>query len=151
MSNTARPWLNAVPWESVLTLNRTLCQAQKVEARNNTGGFEAAQGLWSAAQSRTLSLRAAVGICHDACASKPFTFNNGNTFAAIARTLIDEHFKHIPPVEAQILRTTVCHYIVDQIGAKELDQVLRHFEPKLAAAAANPVPRTEPVAARAGA
>ncbi len=155
MSNSARPWLNAVPWESVVTLNRALCHAQKVEPLNNAKGFDAAQRLWMASQPKNISLRAVVEICHEACELKPFTFNNGNTFAAVARTLIDEHFKHIPPVEAQILRTTVCHYIVDQIGAKELQQVLRHFEPKMLAGGAGTESRgattTGPSGARAGA
>ena len=80
-----------------------------------------------------MTLRAVIEICHEACELSPFTFNNGNTFAAIARTLLDDQLKCISPVEAQIIRTTVCHYIVDLIGPKELQQVLRHFESKLVA------------------
>ena len=128
MSNSERQWLDSVPWESVLTLNKTLCQAQKIEPLQNPKGYEPAQRLWLASDSKRLTLRAVLQVFHDVCALPPFTFNNGNTFAAISRTLLDEHFKSIPPVEAQILRTTVCHYVVGQIGSKELQQVLRHFE-----------------------
>ncbi len=131
MTSSERQWLNSVPWDSVMTLNRALCQAQKMDPLHNPKSFEVAQRLWEASSSKQSTLRAAIEACHEACELAPFTFNNGNTFAAIARTLLDEHFKHVPPVEAQILRTTICHYIVGLIGAKELQQVLRHFESTL--------------------
>lgn len=130
-----------MPWESVVSLNKALCQAQKLEPLHNAKGFPGAQRLWDASASKKLALRAVIEVCHEAFQFAPFTFNNGNTFAAIARTLLEEPLKQIPPVEAQIVRTTICHYIVDLISAKELQQVLRHFEGKLASA--NPVPKTE--------
>lgn len=133
MTNSERNWLSAVPWESVVSLNKALCLAQKLEPLHNATGFSAAQRQWEASVSKKLSLRAVIEVCHETFAHAPFTFNNGNTFAAIARTLLEEPLKQISPVEAQIVRTTVCHYIVDLIGAKELQQVLRHFEGKLVA------------------
>lgn len=132
-----RNWLSAVPWESVVSLNKALCQAQKVEPLQSSRGFPAAQRLWESSVSRKLTLRGVIEVCHEAFQFSPFTFNNGNTFAAIARTLLEEPLKSVSPVEAQIIRTTVCHYIVDLIGAKELQQVLRHFEDKLAHAPAS--------------
>ena len=143
--SSERNWLSAVPWESVESLNKALCQAQKLEPLHNPKGFPAAQRLWEASVSRKLSLRAVIEVCHEAFHFGPFTFNNGNTFAAIARTLLEEPLKNVSPVEAQIIRTTVCHYIVDLIGAKELQQVLRHFEGKLAGAPVDA--KAEPVAA----
>lgn len=130
--SSERNWLSAVPWESVVSLNKALCQAQKLEPLHNAKGFPAAQRLWESSFSRKLTLRSVIEVCHEAFQFAPFTFNNGNTFAAIARTLLEEPLKNVSPVEAQIIRTTVCHYIVDLIGAKELQQVLRHFEGKLA-------------------
>lgn len=150
MSNSERQWLDSVPWESVLILNKTLCQAQKLEQMPNAKGYEPAQRLWQASSPKRMTLRAVLQVFHDACALTPFMFNNGNTFAAISRTLLDEHFKSVPPVEAQILRTTVCHYVVGQIGSKELQQVLRHFEPMLTTSqstAKSSEPRASQVAA----
>lgn len=145
MISSERNWLGAVPWESVVSLNKALCQAQKMEPLHNPQGFPAAQRLWEMSHGRRLNLRATIDVCREAFKLSPFTFNNGNTFAAIARTLLEEPLKRISPVEAQIVRTTVCHYIVDLIGAKELQQVLRHFEAKLGQAA--PEPRAEAPAA----
>lgn len=146
MTNSERNWLGAVPWESVVSLNKALCQAQKLEPLHNAKGFSAAQRLWESSSAKKLSLRAVIEVCHETFELSPFTFNNGNTFAAIARTLLEEPLKQISPVEAQIVRTTVCHYIVDLIGAKELQQVLRHFEAKLVSGPAEKKP--EAVAAQ---
>jgi hypothetical protein len=59
----------------------------------------------------------------------PFTYNNGNTFASVAKTLVDQWLQAMQPLEAQILRTTICHYVAGQVGRKELIQVLKHFSP----------------------
>jgi len=142
--HSQKPWFDAVPWESVLTLNRALCQAQKMESLHNSKGLDRARRLWEKAGSRKMSLEQACEICHECQELAPFTFNNGNTFAAIGRTFVEDHLKWMPPVEAQIIRTTICHYIVGLIGRRELAQVLRHFESSLP-----PGPRAanEPVAA----
>lgn len=131
MIRSENQWLSAAPWDSVLALNKALCQAQKLEPLNAAKGYEPARSLWEKSFQKTMSLQGAIEICFECHELGPFTFNNGNTFAAIGRTLIDEYLKAMPPVEAQIVRTTVCHYIVGMIGRKELQQVLRHFEPLL--------------------
>lgn len=115
----------------MLTLNKALCQAQRVEP-SNSKGYEAGQRLWEKSVLKPMDLSAALKVCHDCHDLAPFTFNNGNTFAAIGRTLVDEFLKQMPPVEAQIIRTTICHYIVGLIDRKEFQQVMKHFEPVLA-------------------
>lgn len=124
----------------MLAVNKALCQAQKIEPLNTAKGYEPACRLWEKSTQKSMSLQEALGVCRDCHELAPFTFNNGNTFAAIGRTLVEADLKAVPPVEAQILRTTMCHYIVGLIGRKELQQVLRHFEPMLNAKA--PAPRT---------
>lgn len=131
MTRSEKQWLSAVPWESVLTLNKALCQAQKVEPANNKG-YEAGQRLWEKSALKAMDLSEALKVCRDCHDLAPFTFNNGNTFAAIGRTLVEDYLKQMPPVEAQIIRTTIGHYIVGLIGRKELQQVMKHFEPQLA-------------------
>jgi hypothetical protein len=121
-------WLSAAPWDSVLAVNKALCQAQKIEPFNSGSGYEPARRLWEKSVEKSMSLPEALDICRDCHELRPFMFNNGNTFAAIGRTLVEEQLKAVPPVEAQILRTTMCHYIVGLIDRKELQQVLRHFE-----------------------
>ena len=157
MTKNRKQWLNAVPWESVVTLNHALCQAQKLEPLKNARTHDKARRLWEKAVQKNLTIREAFEACHDCHELAPFTFNNGNTFAAIGRTLFEDNLKQMPPVEAQIIRTTVCHYIVGLIGRKELQDVLRHFEPLLNTlplperAPAAPVPVTTPAEQRVSA
>jgi len=131
VTRSDRQWLSVAPWDSVLAVNKALCQAQRIDPLNNAKGYEAAQRLWEESAPKSMSLQRALDICRDCHELTPFTFNNGNTFAAIGRTLVEEQLKAAPPVEAQILRTTMSHYIVGLIDRKELQQVMRHFEPLL--------------------
>ena len=147
MTRSEKQWLSAVPWESVLTLNKALCQAQKIEPANHKG-YEAGQRLWEKSIPMKMDLGDALKVCRECHDLAPFTFNNGNTFASIGRTLVEEFLKQMPPVEAQIIRTTIGHYIVGLIGRKELQLVMKHFEPLLAKLPTAPkaaVPSVAPV------
>jgi len=129
VTHSQKQWFDAVPWESVVTLNKALCQGQKMDPLTNAKTFESARGLWQKSVARNMTFDEACEICHKCHELAPFTFNNGNTFAAIGVTFVEEDLKLMPPVEAQIIRTTIGHYIVGLIGRRELQQVLRHFEP----------------------
>ncbi len=124
-------WLHASPWATVLTVNQALCKAQKLEPTTNARTFDAARQLWESAVARSLTLKEVLDVCRECQEKLPFTFNNGNTFTAIARTLIEDWTRKMPPVEAQILQTTVCHFIAGVVGKRELLQVLKHFERSL--------------------
>lgn len=128
MNQIQKQWLSAAPWESIVTINKALCQAQKLDPLTNAKGHEAARRLWDAAVPRSMALKDVLDLCRECHELAPFTFNNGNTFAAVGRTLVEDWLQTLPPVESQIIRNTVCHYIVGLIGRKELLQILRHFE-----------------------
>jgi hypothetical protein len=136
-----KPWLASVPWQSVLTINHALCQAQKTEHKPNAAGYVAAQRAWEAALPRQMTLPEALEICKKCHDLSPFVFNNGNTFAAISKTLIEDGLKSVAPLEAQIIRATVAHYVAGLVGKRELVKILDHFEPILNSA----VPSKPPV------
>jgi hypothetical protein len=145
-----KQWFKTVTWESVLNLNRALCQSQKLEALTDAKGLAPARALWEKAFPKSMLLQDALDICHDAFALGPFVFNNGNTFASIGRALVEEQLKAAPPVEAQILRTTIGHYIADKCGRREMVEVLEQLGPvlsKAAAAAATVTPTPSPAPA----
>src|SRR5262245_56395898 len=91
-----------------------------------------------------MPLREALQTCRQVHDLGPFMFNNGNTFAAVGRTMVEELLQRVPPVEAQILRTTIGHFIVGLIDKRELLQVLRHLEPLLTTDS-SPAPAPAPV------
>jgi hypothetical protein len=156
MKQTHQQWLSAVSWESVIAINKALCQAQKVDHLVNPASYGATKGLWERAAAQQMNLKDVLDICRQCFEQAPFTFNNGNTFSAIGRTLVEESLKALPPVEAQVVRTTISHYIAGLVGRKELLSVLRHFENSLKpgtvaapAMAAPSMPQLQPQAARA--
>ena len=148
MKSVQRQWLEAVPWESVVQINKTLCQAQQAQYTANAKGLSAAQQNWDAAVKKSMTLGDVLQICRKCHDLAPFVFNNGNTFGCVAKTLIEEWLKNLPPLEAQIVRATVSHYVVGLVGKRELADVLKHFEPVLKKATgakpAQPQPALEP-------
>ena len=128
MIQLEKQWLSVAPWESVLSVNQALCSAKKEIHQPNPKGYDAARNLWEKSISRTMSLRDALDVCRRCQELGPFVLFNANTFTALGRTLLEDGLKLLPPVEAQIIRSTVSHYIAGMIGKRELAQVLGHFE-----------------------
>ena len=128
MLQLSKNWLEVAPWQVVTSLNQSLCQARELASQPNEKGFEPARQLWEESGHRPLTLFEALDLCRRCHDLMPFTFNNGNTFAGIGRTLLDDWLQTLPSVEAQIVRNTVGHYIVSLIDKRELHRVFRHFE-----------------------
>lgn len=148
MKRIQKQWLASAPWQTVLSINQALCQAQKTEHKPSAKGHLAAQQTWEAAMPRQMTLPDVLDVCKKCYNLAPFVFNNGNTFAAIAKTLIEDSLKAVPPVEAQIIRTTVAHYVAGLVGRRELLNILAHFEPVLKSAAPATAPLPPVVAAQ---
>jgi hypothetical protein len=148
--DTPKQWLGGVPWDSVVTINKALCQAQKIEPANNAGAYDRVRKVWETAVLRRMKLAEVLDVCRECHEARPFTFNNANTFASIARTLVDDWLKHMPPVECQIIRTTVAHYVAALVNRKELLQILKHFDrfPQPVTATVSPKTDTTTVALR---
>jgi len=133
-----KQWLLGATWDSIVNVNRTLCQNQKVEPSVNMRNHDAAQRAWEQLRENPTTLLEAIDACHRTFNKSPFTFNNGNTFAAIARSLVDDHLRAAPALEAQILRSTIGHYVAGTIDRKELASVLGQLAPVLGRSAATP-------------
>ena len=136
MEQKKRQWLGEIPWEAVLNSNQTFCHAEKSLAQAGGKNWESARRLWEESTARESSLEEALDVCRRCCELSPFVLHNGNTFAALAKRLVEERVESLAPVEAQIIRTTVAHYVAGVIDKKELLGVIRHFE----AAWATPAP-----------
>jgi hypothetical protein len=119
-----RLWLKDWPWETVVTINAGLCQEKKALHKPTSDGYEPAKKLWEKSRASELTLREALGLCRRCHKLAPFCFYNGNTFAAIGRTLIQDLLRKMPPVKAHNLRSVVGHYIAGTIGEAELSKTL---------------------------
>jgi hypothetical protein len=75
-----------------------------------------------------MSLRQAIEICRRCHKLSPFCFYNGNTFAAIGRTMVQDMLRKLPPAKAHAFRSVVGHYIAGTAGDEELDKALEELE-----------------------
>ncbi|MDD5140687.1 MAG: hypothetical protein PHY43_10565 [Verrucomicrobiales bacterium] len=123
-----RLWLKDWPWQTVAVINAGLCQAKNALHKPTSDGYEPAQKLWENSRTRELTLRETLDICRQCHKLAPFCFYNGNTFAAIGRTIIQDTLRKMPPVEAHSFRSVVGHYIAGTISSKELNAALKDLE-----------------------
>lgn len=123
-----RRWLQHWPWETVITINAGLCQEKHALHKATSDGYQPAQKLWETSRAREVTLRETFDICRQCHKLAPFCFYNGNTFAAIGRTLIQDLLRKMPPVKAHSLRSVVGHYIAGTAGGDELSKVLDEIE-----------------------
>jgi len=131
VKSVEKVWLEEVPWESLVEINKALCHAQQTEFTTNARGLNIAKQRWEAAVKKSMTLADVLAVCRECHDAGPFIFNNGNTFGSVAKTLIQNWLNNLPPLEAEIVRATVSHYVVGLVGKRELGDVLKHFEPVL--------------------
>lgn len=124
-----RHWLQDWPWETVATINAGLCQEKKALHQPTSDGYAPAKRLWEKSRAQALTLRETFSLCRQCHQLAPFCFYNGNTFAAIGRTLIQDLLRKMPPAKAHSLRSVVGHYIAGTIGEDELTKMLEILEP----------------------
>jgi hypothetical protein len=121
-------WLKDWPWQTVVAINAGLCKEKKALHKPTSDGYAPAQKLWESASQCELTLRETLDLCRRCHKLAPFCFYNGNTFAAIGRTIIQDILRQMPPVKAQGLRSVVGHYIAGTAGADELAKALEDLK-----------------------
>ena|SRR5438067_9544864 len=122
-----REWLRDWPWKSVIAINAALCKEKKALHKATSEGYEPARKLWEKSRSLKLSLRKALEICRQCHKLSPFCFYNGNTFAAIGRTMVQDMLPILSPLKAHAFRSIVGHYIAGTADDEELDQALQEL------------------------
>ena len=119
-----RRWLKDWPWETVVTINAGLCKEKKALHQPTSDGYKPAQKLWETSRARELTVRETLDLCRRCHKLAPFCFYNGNTFAAIGRTIFQELLRKLPPLKAHNVRSIVGHYIAGTAGGDELAEAL---------------------------
>jgi hypothetical protein len=121
-------WLKDWPWDTVVLINVALCKEKEITPQTNPTGYEAARQLWEHLRHEELSLHQALGVCRRAHQLSPFALYNGNTFAAIGRTMVSDILGKMTPDKAQVFRSVVGHYIAGTTGDEELASALQMAE-----------------------
>ena len=127
-------------WESVIRLNRGVCERGRAQHGTNSESFAAVGREW---QERRL-LETALGEVLDylrACHRRaPFLFFNGNTFADIARTFSDYLLAELPRGRRREATSAVAHYVA---GVLDRDAMARILEELCEAASFQPGDRVK--------
>ena len=111
-----------------MTINAALCQEKNALHKPTSDGYKPAEKFWEASRDRELTLREILELCRHCHKLAPFCFYNGNTFAAIGRTIIQEILRKMSPAKAHTFRSVVGHFIAGTIGSAELEKSLRDLD-----------------------
>jgi hypothetical protein len=125
-----RVWLIALPWDKVLNFNQSQCQLQNAQPSRNQESYDTARQLWETALNQPMSLVKALDLCKQCHDKSPFVFSNSSTFCLVAKAMVEDLVKDLPPVEAHIIRATVANYISGRVSKRELMKILRIYESK---------------------
>jgi len=120
----SKAWLADIPWEMVVWQNEQLCKAKNAHHGPTSDGYEACRALWKQSQMQEMTLVEIVELCRNCHSLAPFTNYNGNTFAAIARALIE--MLALPESSATAARSLAGH-IVAGVASEEEVLAFRKF------------------------
>ncbi|WP_395743726.1 hypothetical protein [Prosthecobacter sp.] len=107
--NDTRPWLERFTWDFVVAQNAVLCQAKNALHKPTSDGYADTKALWDTHHLEPMSLMEAVELCRKCHRMAPFCFYNGNTFAAIARSMVGQ--LDLSAAEAAVLRSLTGHIV----------------------------------------
>jgi len=119
-----KPWLAEVPWDLVIFQNASLCKQKNALHKPTSDGYETTKAFWESSQQQPMKLTEAVDLCRRCHRMAPFCFYNGNTFAAIARSMVSQ--LDLSEADAAILRSLVGH-IVAGVATPEQQEAFRRF------------------------
>ena len=123
MKELVRPWLKVVPWETVVSINATLCQARSALHKPTSEGFAPAKQLWEQNRFKDLALTEVLQICFQCHRLAPFCNYNGNTFVAIVKTMLADLLSSLPPDQAHVLRSIAGHIVAGTATDIEVEQL----------------------------
>jgi hypothetical protein len=104
-----RAWLELFDWEFVTATNAALCQPRKALHKPTSNGHDRTRQLWEKNHRREMFLDEAADLCRQCHRLAPFCNFNGNTFAALARSLVDT--LRLKADKAHIIRSLAGHIV----------------------------------------
>jgi hypothetical protein len=120
----SQAWLRTYSWEFITLQNAMLCHAKSALHKPTSDGHAATKELWESRFQTEMRLDEAIDLCRRCHRMAPFCFYNGNTFAAVARDVIQN--LAIPADEAYIARSLAGH-IVAGVATEEEVRAFRAF------------------------
>jgi hypothetical protein len=121
-----RRWLEPFTWEFVTAQNRLLCQNKSSHHGPTSDGYDVCKVMWEEHTTREMSLLDAIEVCRKSHRMAPFTNFNGNTFSAIARTMVKQ--LELEPELDYHARSLAGHIVAGVAGEEETEAFRRLCE-----------------------
>ena len=111
-------------WELVVGFNRGACQRSSAQHGANQESHGKVQTEWAEQQQRELTLAELLQFLRHCHRSAPFLFFNGNTFADIARRMVDLVFAELPAPRRREVVSAVAHYVAGVLDWEPMHEMI---------------------------
>ncbi len=118
------PFLKNRSWEFVVSLNRGACTRGKAQHGQNSESHAAVAADWEHKREEILSLNETIEFLRQCHRRAPFLFFNGNTFADIARALVDLIFAELPTARRREVISGVAHYVAGVLDRDSMVEII---------------------------
>ena len=123
-----RCWLEPFTWDFVTAQNRLLCQNKSAHHGPTSDGHERCKVIWEDCITKAMGLYDAIEVCRKSDRMAPFTNFNGNTFSAIARTMVKK--LELEP-ELDFHARSLAGHIVAGVAGEEETEAFRQLSQSL--------------------
>lgn len=98
-------------WQSIVGLNHAACERGRAQHGYNSETHEKVRRQWEETREQALTLLETLDFLYRCHKSAPFLFFNGNTFAEIARRLVDVLFADLSLGRRREADSLAAHYV----------------------------------------
>jgi hypothetical protein len=111
-------------WEFVVRFNAGACARGGAQHGPTSEGHATVAREWATKQQAELTLAETVDFLRWCHRQHPFLFFNGNTFAEIARTLVDLVLAELPTARRREATSAVAHYIAGVLARDAMVEIV---------------------------
>lgn len=111
-------------WESVVRVNRGVCERGRAQHGKNSESFAAVEKEWEERRPVETTLGETLDYLRSCHRRAPFLFFNGNTFADIARTFTDFLFAELPHSRRREATSAVAHYVAGVLDGEAMAEII---------------------------
>jgi hypothetical protein len=107
-------------WKFIISLNGAACERGRAQHGINKETHEKVRTEWEEARAEELTLLETLDFLRHCHRSAPFLFFNGNTFAELARRLVDVLFADLPRGRRREADSLAAHYVAGVLDQQSM-------------------------------
>lgn len=105
------PFIKNWGWEFIVSYNQAACQRGRAQHGHNQETFDEVKRYWEETRQQELTLLGTIEFLRHCHKRAPFLFFNGNTFAEIARRIVDVLFADLPLPRRREAASLAAHFV----------------------------------------